>query len=92
MNPTYDASGAELDRYVHAVADAVLDALVPDPSTQAHPIDGPVPAPPALTRRPLCRSGKNPGMAERPSGTTRSEPSARGALDADAAAIGSSGC
>jgi arginase len=30
VNPTYDASGAELDRYVHAVGDAIVEALTPD--------------------------------------------------------------
>jgi len=29
VNPTYDPGGAELERYVHAVADAVLGALAP---------------------------------------------------------------
>lgn len=36
VNPTYDAAGTELDRYVHAVADAVLGALSPD-SEESHP-------------------------------------------------------
>lgn len=36
VNPTHDAGGAELGRYVHAVADAVLEALAPG-STEAHP-------------------------------------------------------
>ena len=36
VNPTHDASGAELDRYVHAVADAMLEALVPG-GAEAHP-------------------------------------------------------
>ena len=39
VNPTYDASGAELDRYVHAVADAVLEALAPG-GGEAHALDG----------------------------------------------------
>jgi arginase len=42
VNPTHDASGAELDRYVHAVADAVLEALVPDVADGAHPLGGSV--------------------------------------------------
>jgi arginase len=37
VNPTYDASGRELERYVHAVADAVLDALSPEHPDEAHP-------------------------------------------------------
>jgi arginase len=37
VNPTHDATGAELDRYVHAVADAVLGALAPDEGAEAHP-------------------------------------------------------
>jgi arginase len=36
VNPTYDPSGAELDRYVHAVADAILEALAPD-GADSHP-------------------------------------------------------
>ncbi|GAA2752842.1 arginase family protein [Amnibacterium kyonggiense] len=36
VNPTYDPNGAELDRYVHAVADAVLEALAPE-GDDAHP-------------------------------------------------------
>ncbi len=38
VNPTYDATGAELDRYVHAVADAVLGALAGDLDSEAHAI------------------------------------------------------
>jgi arginase len=30
VNPTYDATGTELERYVHMVADAVLEAFDPD--------------------------------------------------------------
>jgi arginase len=39
VNPTHDASGAELDRFVHAVADALLEALVTGPDHDAHPLD-----------------------------------------------------
>jgi arginase len=37
VNPTYDVGGAELERYVHAVADAVLDALAPERADEVHP-------------------------------------------------------
>jgi arginase len=40
VNPTYDPGGVELDRYVHAVADAVLGALAPDGGVDAHALDG----------------------------------------------------
>jgi arginase len=36
VNPTHDPDGAELERYVHAVADAILGALVPDGSEESH--------------------------------------------------------
>ena len=36
VNPTHDPRGAELERYVHAVADALLTALAPDGGGEAH--------------------------------------------------------
>ena len=45
VNPTYDPGGAELDRYVHAVADALLEAFAPDGA------DGHLHRLPAVSRR-----------------------------------------
>jgi arginase len=36
VNPTHDPGGAELERYVHAVADAVIGALGPVGDADAH--------------------------------------------------------
>ncbi|WP_158590100.1 arginase family protein [Amnibacterium setariae] len=41
VNPTHDPGGAELERYVHAVADALLTALAPDGGGATHRHDRP---------------------------------------------------